>query len=186
MKKLVALIAVVFASVTLAHAQFGIIAGYNSSATTIKAAAESVSTASFWHAGVAYKINIGALAIQPALVYNMKGTNIDNLEYKTGYIEASAGVQLGLDLIVARPFIVAEPFIGYQVYGNEQALADITNKLEYGFGVGIGADVIKHLQLKVEWYTNLGPLANASVAVAKETLKNGNFSGIKITAGFFF
>lgn len=186
MKKLLTVIVVVLASVTMAHAQFGIVGGYTSSTTKLADAAKEVSSASLWHAGVAYKINIGALAIQPSLTYNMKGTTIDNVQYKSGYVEASAGLQVGLDLLVARPFLVAEPFIGYQVTGNEAAVKDVTNKLEWGFGVGVGVDVIKHLQLRVEWFKNLGALAGASGEQAVNALKDTNYQGIKITAGIFF
>lgn len=186
MKKLLTVIVVALASVTLAHAQFGIVGGYTSSTTKLKDAAQEASSANLWHAGVAYKINIGSLAIQPSLTYNMKGTTIDNVQYKTGYVEASAGLQVGLDLLVARPFLVAEPFIGYQVYGNEQAIKDVTNKLDWGFGLGIGADVLKHLQLRIEWFKNLGALADASKQGAVDALKDTNYQGIKITAGLFF
>ena len=186
MKKLLTVIVVVLASVTMAHAQFGIVGGYTSSTTKLADAAKEVSSASLWHAGVAYKINIGALAIQPSLTYNMKGTTIDNVQYKSGYVEASAGLQVGLDLLVARPFLVAEPFIGYQVTGNEAAVKDVTNKLEWGFGVGVGVDVIKHVQLRVEWFKNLGALAGASGEQAVNALKDTNYQGIKITAGLFF
>lgn len=186
MKKLLTVIVVALASVTMAHAQFGIVGGYTSSTTKLADAAKEVSSASLWHAGVAYKINIGALAIQPSLTYNMKGTTIDNVQYKSGYVEASAGLQVGLDLLVARPFLVAEPFIGYQVTGNEAAVKDVTNKLEWGFGVGVGVDVIKHVQLRVEWFKNLGALAGASGEQAVNALKDTNYQGIKITAGIFF
>ena len=186
MKKLLTVIVVALASVTMAHAQFGIVGGYTSSTTKLADAAKEVTSASLWHAGVAYKINIGALAIQPSLTYNMKGTTIDNVQYKSGYVEASAGLQVGLDLLVARPFLVAEPFIGYQVTGNEAAVKDVTNKLEWGFGVGVGVDVIKHVQLRVEWFKNLGALAGASGEQAVNALKDTNYQGIKITAGIFF
>ena len=190
MKKLLTVIIVALASVTVAHAQFGIIAGYNSSKTNLKDAASDITTASLWHAGVAYKINIGVLGSQPSLTYAMKGTKVDNLEYKTGYVEASVGIQLGLDLLVARPFLVAEPFLGYQVYGNEQAIKDVTNKLEYGFGIGIVADVLMHLHLRMEWYKNLGNLAGSNATdagnAALDVLKKSNYQGVKITAGFFF
>lgn len=186
MKKLLTVIVVALASVTMAHAQFGIVGGYTSSTTKLKEAANEVKSASLWHAGVAYKINIGSLAVQPSLTYNMKGTTIDNVQYKTGYVEASAGLQLGLDLLVARPFLVAEPFIGYQVYGNEQAIKDVTNKLDWGFGLGIGADVLNHVQLRIEWFKNLGALADASKQAAIDALKDTNYQGIKITAGLFF
>ena len=186
MKKLLTVIVVALASVTMAHAQFGIVGGYTSSTTKLKDAANEAKSASLWHAGVAYKINIGSLAVQPSLTYNMKGTTIDNVQYKTGYVEASAGLQVGLDLLVARPFLVAEPFIGYQVYGNEQAIKDVTNKLDWGFGLGIGADVLNHLQLRIEWFKNLGALADASKQAAIDALKDTNYQGIKITAGLFF
>jgi predicted porin len=186
MKKLLTVIVVALASVTMAHAQFGIVGGYTSSTTKLSDAAKEVTSASLWHAGVAYKINFGALALQPSLTYNMKGTTIDNVQYKSGYVEASAGLQVGLDLLVARPFLVAEPFIGYQVTGNEAAVKDVTNKLEWGFGVGVGVDVIKHIQLRVEWFKNLGALANASGEQAVNALKDTNYQGIKITAGIFF
>ena len=186
MKKLLTVIVVALASVTMAHAQFGIVGGYTSSTTKLADAAKEVTSASLWHAGVAYKINFGAMALQPSLTYNMKGTTIDNVQYKSGYVEASAGLQVGLDLLVARPFLVAEPFIGYQVTGNEAAVKDVTNKLEWGFGVGVGVDVIKHLQLRVEWFKNLGALAGASGEQAVNALKDTNYQGIKITAGIFF
>ena len=188
MKKLLTVIVVALASVTLAHAQFGIVGGYTSSTTQLKEAVNQAGSANLWHAGIAYRINIGALAVQPSLTYNMKGTTIDNVEYKSGYVEASAGVQLGLDLLVARPFLVAEPFLGYQVTGNEKMneMKDAVNKLEWGFGLGIGADVMKHLQLRVEWFKNMGALADANKQQAVDALKDTNYQGIKITAGLFF
>lgn len=193
MKKLLTVLAAVVVSATMAHAQIGIFAGYTSSATNAQGALEEVKSASLWHAGVAYKMNFGPLGVQPAISYNMKGTNVIDggvatLEYRTGYVEASVGLQLGLDLMVARPFVVAEPFIGYQVYGNEtwENRQDVLNKLEYGFGVGVGADFLEHFQVKIEWFKNLGSLGNADAHVIEETIKNGNYQGIKISAGFFF
>ena len=176
MKKLLTVLAVTLLTATLAQAfpgKFGVVAGYTSSATNIKDATNDFKTASLWHAGVAYKLVVGPVAIQPSVTYNMKGTTIDNVDYKTGYLEASAGVQLGLDLLVARPFLVAEPFIGYQIYGNEAALSDITNKLEYGFGVGVGADVFNRIQLRIQWYKNLGALTQANI---KSKLKLSSLS----------
>jgi hypothetical protein len=143
-------------------------------------------------------MDFGPLTVQPALAYSMKGTTIsdkenfvDAIEYKTGYVEASVGLQLGLDLMVARPFVVAEPFIGYQVYGNEtwENRKDVLNKLEYGFGVGVGADFLQNFQVKIQWFKNLGALATADATAldgVQETIKNGNYQGIKISVGFFF
>ena len=197
MKKLLTVLAAVVVSATMAHAQIGIFAGYTSSATNAQGAIEDVKTASLWHAGVAYKMDFGPLTVQPAVAYNMKGTNvwdkegISSLEYRTGYVEASVGLQLGLDLMVARPFVVAEPFIGYQVYGNEtwENRQDVLNKLEYGFGVGAGVDFLQNFQVKIQWFKKMGSLATADATAldgVQETIKNGNYQGIKISVGFFF
>ena len=84
MKKVIAIIAVAIASMSIAHAQFGIVAGFTSSSTDFakdengkvdwKANAESVS---LYHVGLTYKLDLGlGLAIQPSLTYEMKGAKL--------------------------------------------------------------------------------------------------------------
>lgn len=199
MKKLIAVIAVVFATMTMAHAQFGVVGGFTSSKTNLKDV--ELKNLPLWHAGVAYKFEIGPVfCIQPALAYQVKGTKVKNtsgetvteLELKTGYVELLAGLQVGIDLAVIRPFALFEPFIGYQVTGNEKwdssdwkgSITGVTNKFEYGFGVGGGIELFDHVQLSVQWFKNLGNIYKGDPPI--EAFKKGNFQGIKVTLGLFF
>ena len=76
--------------------------------------------------------------------------------------------------------------------GVTKALNDAKNKLDYGISLGGGIEIVRHIQLTVKWYKNLGPLFNegklasvgdAVVAAYKDTK---NYQGIKVTLGIFF
>lgn len=213
MKKIITLVVAVLATATVANAQFGVIGGFTSSKTTIdtkdiKANFEGVS---LYHAGIAYKQNLAlGFALQPQLTFEMKGTKLSevegtsikdfNLETQSGYIELGCGVQWGVDLLVARPFVFAEPFLGYQVLTKSASefaknFDGYKNKLEYGFGLGVGVDVVKHIQVSVQWFKNLGKLysgenvdGNAVVnnVVGNVTKDFNSYQGIKVSLGIFF
>ena len=229
MKKVIAIIAVAIASMSIAHAQFGIVGGFTSSSTEVpknadgqvdwNAAAESVS---LYHVGLTYKLDLGlGLAIQPSLTYEMKGAKLSealvegadpsvlgkSIETKTGYGEFGLDLQWGPDLMVVRPFIFASPFVGYMLTQEEtnklttvgdtelnqeqmnQAVEDAKNRLEYGFGIGAGVDIMKFVQLKAQYYMNLGNLyeeGKIDGAAMTEAVKNNykdisNYSGIKVS-----
>ena len=156
--------------------------------------------------------------LQPELTYEMKGAKIDMEHFVAGLkntkshnIELGLGVQWGIDLLVVRPFVVAEPFIGFVVKSNDQYSVDLTptgytveevskvlndakNKLEYGISLGGGIDIVKHIQISVKWYKNLGPLYNEGKFNANSIAANGaqaykdtkNYQGVKVTLGIFF
>ncbi len=197
MKKLIAVIAVVFATMAMAHAQIGIVGGFTSSKTNLKDV--DLKAMSLYHAGVAYKFEIGPVfCIQPALVYQAKGAKLqdvktaEDFQLKTGYVELLAGLQVGIDLAVVRPFALFEPFIGYQVTGNEKwdtgdwkgSITGVTNKFEYGFGVGGGVELFDHVQLSVQWFKNLGSLYKSESPI--DASQKVNYQGIKFTLGLFF
>ena len=131
MKRVITLVAVAAASLLMAaraHAQFGIVGGITSS-TTDMTTAEDVKSMSLYHAGLTYKFNLGAgFAIQPSVLYQVKGANLgelntassDDFKVKTGFVEVPVGFQWGPDLMVFRPFLMAEPFIGYQVTSSDR------------------------------------------------------------------
>ena len=135
MKKILTIVAL-FASIFAAQAQIGVMGGFTSSNTTVdrKDIMENAKNISLYHAGVFYKMNIGAgFAIQPSLCYQVKGATLqdnieigdlkvasENLETKTGFIELGAGVQWGIDLMAFRPYAFVEPFIGYGLTGTEK------------------------------------------------------------------
>lgn len=225
MKKLLALVAVLFASATLAHAQFGIVAGLNLSNTNFATdnVWENAKTVTLFHVGAAYKINMGmGFAIQPALTYEMKGASIQDsenfaawtgsLESKSGFLELGVGLQWGPDLFIGRPFVMVQPYLGYMIAPKGERssgdvlglvlssdklnsqLSDAKNKLEYGFSIGAGIELIKHLQLSVQYFMNLGKLYTEDKIDGNDiwnTVKGSfndinNYNGVKVTLGFFF
>ena len=210
MKKLFLTLALVFATLASANAQFGVIGGWTSSNAKVDGSWKpDTKSMSLYHLGVAYKIKMGPIfAAQPELSYQVKGAvlndNISTLSTRGGYVELGLGMQLGVDLLVFRPFVLFQPFIGYQVYGNEDLqvfglnssvpynqLKDAKNKFEGGFGVGGGLELMNHFQITVQWFKNIGQLYDggkfndyADVLSGLKDVKN--YSGVKITLGMFF
>ncbi len=176
MKKLIiTTIAAALLAAWPANAQIGIVAGVTSSASDIDTAVDDVENINQYHFGLTYKLALGgSLAIQPALIYNMKGTTIGNIregsdakvEYKTGYLELPVQVQLSLlNLGIVRAYGLAEPFVGYaitnEIKGLNEAVDDWENvktRFEYGVGLGAGVEVLKRLQVAVKYFWNLGNL----------------------------
>lgn len=215
MKKIILTLALVFASIA-ANAQFGVIGGWTSSRTGAEGSVfkrENLKSVSLYHVGVAYKVDMGALfTIQPALVYQAKGTLVEDslgsLSSRGGFLELELGMQLGLDLLAFRPYFLFEPFLGYQVVSegenltalNSFTLKDMNtqlnnakNKFEVGFGIGAGIEILNHLQLSFQWFMNVGKLYDANklnadiMGAALSNYKDlKNYQGIKLTLGMFF
>lgn len=206
MKKfIVALVAVFFA--LSANAQIGVIAGITSSSTDVESAVADIQNVNQYHAGIAYKIGIGnLLTIQPAVIYNMKGTRIGdiagaqdvNVDYKTGYLEVPVQVQVGFGLgPIARVYAFAEPFVGYAITNSismdaldqvEQTWDNVKQKLEYGVGLGVGAEVLRHVQLSVKYFWNMGDAYGADInfGSVSAAVKEGAASGVAASVAFFF
>ena len=230
MKRILTLLAVLLASATLAHAQFGVVGGFTSSRVSVNKddAMSNLKNVNLYHIGVAYKIESGSIfTAEPTLAYQVKGATLyregfgseiqnlgESFETRTGFVELSLGMQVGLDLLVFRPFFVFEPYVGYAVTGSEtysisasgtattslsrediqKAASEVKNKLEYGFGIGGGVELLNHLQLSVQWFKNLGPLYNEGKIDASEAMKMvggrykdiQNYTGIKVSLAVFF
>ena len=199
MKRIFDIATVLFAFAIAANAQIGVIGGFTSSKTNVKDV--DLKSMNLYHAGIAYKFEIGPVfCIQPSLAYQVKGVNLqdiqgtNDLQLKTGFVELGAGLQLGIDLAVIRPFALVEPFIGYQVTGQEKwdnndtwgSIGNVTNKFEYGFGLGGGIELFDHVQISAQWFKNLGALSNAQGSDIPDTVKESNYQGIKFTLGLFF
>ena len=215
MKKILA-VAALFASMVAANAQqFGVIGGMTSSKAGTANEVNSKNM-TLYHAGVAFKADLGAgFALQPMLTYQVKGADFeresdslnDTVKSKTGFAELSLGIQWGLDLLAFRPFIFAEPFVGYSLTGSEslltpagntvesvnKAVNEAKNKLEYGFGLGGGLEITSHIQLSCQWFTNLGNLYDQSrfdsgeLVAFKPSYKDiKNYQGIKFSLAILF
>ena len=208
MKRIIALLAIVTASLSLAtraHAQFGVIAGLTSSKASVSSSVD-VDNISLYHAGLVYKFDLGAgFAIQPGVLYQVKGANLgsldtassDDFKLKTGYVEVPVSLQWGPDLLAFRPYAFAEPFIGYQISTTDSGNASFSdwtkqakNKFEYGFGLGGGLEIASHIQLSVQWFKNLGGMFGENVKSAdaawSEVKDVKNFQGVKFSLAILF
>lgn len=204
MKKFIVIVASLLIAVS-AHAQFGVVAGITSTKSNLKEAWADVKNITQYHVGLTYKLDLGLLAIQPSILYNMKGTKLDvasadvgaaELDYKTGYIEVPVQLQLGLNLGVARIYGFAEPFIGYAItnsatLGGTDLKANwenVKNRLEYGVGLGAGVELIKHVQVSVKYFWNMGDMygTNISFAGITKTIGEQKASGIAASVALLF
>ena len=202
MKKFLVVIATLLIAVS-AHAQFGIVAGVTSSKTNLKDAIADAQNITQYHVGVTYKMDLGLLAIQPSFIYNMKGTKLNiaeltstELDYKTGYIEIPVQLQVGLNLGVARIYGFAEPFIGYAIsnaatLSGQDLKADwdnVKSRLEYGVGLGIGVELIKHVQVSAKYFWNMGDMYGTTLSFAgiTKTIGEQKASGIAASVALLF
>lgn len=170
---------------------------------------ENMNSHTGFNAGVAFsfKLPVKGMTIQPEINYVSKGAKIKgdkNINIRMDYIEIPVNLQIGLDLILLRPFIMVSPYIGYSVY-KQWSCADYPdintnmqwkylNRFEYGIGVGGGIDVWRvQIQAKYNW--NLGKLLpEVPTNVVTDTytkaifdgIGNGNFRGFEISVTFLF
>ena len=187
----------VFVCIT-ASAQIGIVGGLTSSKTDVKSAVSDYRNITLFQAGLTYKIKLGEIfALQPSLVYNMKGSSVEqfieggsnvNLEYKTGYLELPVQVQAGLNLgKILRLYALAEPFVGYALSNNvvngstsTATWDNIASRVECGVGVGAGVEILEHLQVSLRYFWNLGNVYDFSWDGAKAGVQ-GSCNGITAT-----
>ncbi|MCQ2145884.1 MAG: outer membrane beta-barrel protein [Bacteroidales bacterium] len=194
----------------------GVFGGFTSSSSNVKNFTPS--SVSQYHLGVAYKFNLGlGLAIQPSVSYQVKGTTLDMIGSQTisenlrvldasvGYVEIPLQIQWGPDLMAFRPYVLAEPFVGFGVnfkaagplnietVKNDWKAANMS-RLEYGIGLGGGIEVWR-FQVAAKYFWNFGSLCDnegkidvgAVANTVSEAFKGGkNFNGISVSLGFFF
>ena len=209
MKKLIVIVASLLIAVS-AHAQLGVVAGITSAQTKFEnwnAANDAIQAATQYHVGVTYKLSLGNfIAIQPGIIYNVKGSKIgeikdeNSFDFKNGYLEVPVQLQVGMGIgDLARVYALAEPFVGLQV--NSQMLnqakdlsnIDFADKLEYGFGLGAGVELIKHVQVNVRYFWNLGATKDANVNsitdainLIKDTSAGKNANGVMASVVLLF
>ena len=200
------------------HAQVGVMGGFTSSQTRFSGEGFNPASVSLYHAGVFYRGDIGGgFVLQPALSYQMKGASLQEvgvegitrtLNTRSGFAELSLGIQWGADLMLFRPFVAAEPFVGYALTENDywalistgdvqalkEQLGDAKRKLEYGFGLGGGLEITRHLQISAQYFMNIGKLfdeGKLTTSAAEEAVKKAfrgidNYQGVKVSLGIIF
>ena len=226
MKKIIAIVAAAAAILISSNASaqlhkgvhYGVVGGLTYSGANVKEF--DASNLALYHAGLTLKANIGAgFAVQPSLIYQVKGASIDKYVTGEAKIPGTMNVNVGfIELPIAlswgpqineqfRPYVFAEPFIGYGLTNDSKidvgeknvdtlknAWEDTYKRLEYGVGAGLGVEFWR-LQLSVQYYMNFGTLADEegkiSPSAIKTTVSNAfkggaNFKGIKASLAILF
>lgn len=198
MRRVVAVILFLCASAAALSAQsFGVTGGFTSSEMKFKDI-DKTSVAGY-HAGVAYNVPlISGLALQPELQYNVKGTSLSSLKTNIGYVELPVQIQWGLDLLLLKPYVFAEPFIGYAVnwsakedrtsISGDLDLNKLNSRMEYGLGVGAGVEVFERVQLSFKYYWNFEDCGvNNYFGLIKDYVtERKSFDGFALSVAVFF
>lgn len=198
MRRIAAFILALCISAVASSAQtFGVVGGVTTSEMKIKNVGKT--SVSGYHVGAAFNCPlISGLALQPQLQYNVKGTSLASLKTNLGYIELPVQLQWGLDLVLLRPYVFAEPFIGYAV--NWKASEDHTSissgldlkklksRMEYGMSVGGGVEIYKRVQLSVKYYWNFEDcgITNFFGQIRDSATERKSFDGLAFSVGVFF
>ena len=182
------------------NSRAGIVGGVTSASSKLKDV--DTKSISLYHAGLAAEMPLGGgFAIQPELLYQVKGLSLDkwgdatggeitkSLETKVGYIEVPVQLQWGPDLVAFRPYGFVEPFIGYQITGKKDDEIKTVDqelcKVEYGVSLGVGID-ISHIQISAKYFWNFGNVYKGDVHQAATAIKDLSFNGFAISAAIFF
>ena len=138
-----------------------------------------------------FKIPLIGLAIQPELLYSTVRQNTNSLtdNINIDYITLPINFELGVDMLIFRPFIVASPFISYAIQNStrleNQPFHDI-NRFDYGIGIGAGFDLWK-LQVMGKYNWGLGKLQTADATWDQaSTYKNATLQGFQLSFAFLF
>ncbi|MEA4841476.1 MAG: porin family protein [Bacteroidales bacterium] len=170
MKKLTTLVLIVLLFASSAHAQlrFGIKCGANaSSLSTTSSVIDQVKAATSYQAGVLMQLKLGGFAIQPELLYSIKGgdlrnanlspqlaaltQNADEIKYKTQNIDIPVNFQFGKSFGPARIYAQIGPYVSFQLgaaLNGDVKLYDTVdetfefNKYDWGVGLGVGAELL--------------------------------------------
>jgi len=192
MRKLTVILVAVLVAIS-ASAQVGVVGGITSSSTRIKDI--DAKNITLYHAGLLYKIPLsGGFAIQPELLYNVKGSkyqplaDISELDVKTGFLEAGAQIQWGVNIDEVHPYVFAEPFAGYalntSVSGEKVTDWSGIQRFEYGLALGFGVEFLKHVQLSAKYFWNIGE--SYDISTFYESVKSAKISGVAISAAILF
>lgn len=175
MKRLTLLLVSIFClGIFQASAQgFIIKGGYNYNNVTIEkgtTAKDLQAGKSGWQLGVGYQTHSTlGFSFQPELIYKVTGYKISDIkDMNLGYVEVPLNVQWGPNLLVARPFVFAGPYVGVKVSnqfrGSDWSETDVEtvrkglNTAEWGLGAGVGLNLFK-LQLTAKYNWNFGAIA---------------------------
>lgn len=207
MKKILLLVTACMLLSLQGFAQFGVKAGFNFNSlgdlektNTFSGGMEKKTG---FHAGVLYrfKMPVIGIAVQPELIYSQVKGNMQVLEqpdYSSSYAGMSEGevsvsylqlpvaLQMGLDLVLLRPYIQVVPYVGCTI-ANDIKIKNLnmdTDKFNYGIGVGAGIDIWR-LQVSGRYNWDLGKAVDYKWG-GIDTFKGGKGKGFQLSLALFF
>lgn len=198
MKKIaaVAILMLLISSSAFSQAKFGIKGGlnFNSYKDVSGNVNNTWNNQTGYHFGVLIqtKVPIIGLGLQPELLFVRKGVEDPDVpanSFYLDYLQLPINVQIGLDLLLFRPFIMVSPYISYAI-GKGDMLVDTEwdnlNRLDYGYGLGAGLDIWK-LQITGKYNWSMGKLQDAtSTPINGTTLKNAKIQGFQLSVALLF
>ncbi len=155
---------------------------------------KSWETQTGFHAGLGGQFRFPriGLSVQPEILYSrmrtdMTGTLTQNsYGLRIDYIDVPLNVQWGINILFLRPYVFAAPYVRYALSKGdllEHVTWDNLNRLDYGFGIGLGVEIWK-LQVSGKYNWSFGKLAKeGSLHIDTNDWKLGD-SNIKGFKGF--
>ena len=170
MKKLsLLLVSILCLGVLNAGAQgFIVKGGWNYSKSDVKDIKDGHSG---WQVGVGFQTESAmGFSFQPELLYKVDGLKFsDGANLRLSHLEVPLNVQWGPDLLIARPFVFAGPFVGYNFKPSGKGISEeevnALHRFEWGVGVGLGINIWK-LQVAGKYNWNFGTFADVTSAQA--------------------
>jgi hypothetical protein len=198
MKKIttIVILMLLVSSSAFSQAKFGVKGGlnFNSYKDISGNVNDTWSNQTGYHFGVLIqtKVPIIGLGLQPELLFVRKGVENPDIpanSFYLDYLQLPINVQVGLDLLLFRPFIMVSPYISYAIGKGdmlEDAEWDNLNRLDYGYGLGVGVDIWK-LQITGKYNWSMGKLQDAtSTPINGTTLKNAKIQGFQFSVALLF
>ena len=122
-----------------------------------------------WQVGVGFQTESAlGFSFQPELLYKVNGLKFsDGANLRLSHLEVPLNVQWGPDLLIARPFVFAGPFVGYNFKPSGKGISEeevnALRRFEWGVGIGLGINIWK-LQVAGKYNWNFGSFADVTSA----------------------
>ena len=158
MKKIILAMVIAACLISQINAQihFGLKGGVNFVNFEIKDAPANLNfeNSTGWQAGALLQLKIpgSGVAFQPELLYTVSRATVNERANSIHYFEVPLNLQLGLNLVLFRPYIQAGPYFGYAVNTDGDNFKDSINKFDWGIGAGGGLEIWKfQLEARYSW-----------------------------------
>lgn len=213
MKKIIALVlvAVAFALPSQAQFKFGVQGGLNLTSMSLNKSefesAVSNNAGFFIGPTVKFTVPIVGLSLDAAALYDQRsadaaGDNGTSTTIKQQTLQIPINVRYGIGLgSVANIFAFVGPQFGFNLGSKDKPLSETASEVKnwtmnssnVSLNLGLGATLLSHLQLKVNYNVALGKTGEVkksnivnNTASAAETLFSGKSNAWQISAAYYF